>query len=59
MGSELEFALLVAYLASSAGDFFSGAVITMDGARDDWLGPWPPTQAADEQGVPLSEQRRQ
>ena len=58
MGSEQEFALLVAYLASAAGDFFSGAVITMDGARDDWLGPWPPAQAADEQGTPLSEQRQ-
>jgi citronellol/citronellal dehydrogenase len=58
MGTEQEFAWLVAYLASPAGDFFSGAVITMDGARDDWLGPWPPTQAADEQGTPLSEERR-
>ena len=58
MGTEREFAWLVAYLASPAGDFFSGAVITMDGARDDWLGPWPPAQAADEQGTPLSEQRR-
>jgi citronellol/citronellal dehydrogenase len=58
MGSEQEFAWLVAFLASPAGDFFSGAVITMDGARDDWLGPWPPAQAADEQGTPLSEQRR-
>jgi NAD(P)-dependent dehydrogenase (short-subunit alcohol dehydrogenase family) len=58
MGSEKEFAWLVAYLASPAGDFFSGAVITMDGARDNWLGPWPPRQAADEQGTPLSEQRR-
>lgn len=58
MGTEREFAWLVAYLASPAGDFFSGTVITMDGARDDWLGPWPPSQAADEQGVPLSEERR-
>jgi citronellol/citronellal dehydrogenase len=58
MGTEREFAWLVAYLASPAGDFFSGAVITMDGARDDWLGPWPPVQAADEQGTPLSEERR-
>jgi citronellol/citronellal dehydrogenase len=58
MGSEQEFAWLVAYLASPAGDFFSGSVITMDGARDDWLGPWPPAQAADEQGTPLSEERR-
>jgi citronellol/citronellal dehydrogenase len=58
MGTEQEFAWLVAYLASPAGDFFSGAVITMDGARDDWLGSWPPAQAADEQGTPLSEERR-
>jgi citronellol/citronellal dehydrogenase len=59
MGSEREWAWLVAYLASPAGDFFSGTVLTMDGARDDWLGPWPPAQAADEQGTPLSEQRRE
>ncbi|HEV3094268.1 MAG TPA: SDR family oxidoreductase [Solirubrobacteraceae bacterium] len=59
MGSEREWAWLVAYLASPAGDFFSGTVLTMDGARDDWLGPWPPPQAADEQGAPLSEQRRE
>lgn len=58
LGTEREFAWLVAYLASPAGDFFSGAVITMDGARDDWLGPWPPPQAADDQGTPLSEERR-
>lgn len=58
MGSEREWAWLVAYLASPAGDFFSGATLTMDGARDCWLGPWPPPQAADEQGTPLSEQRR-
>jgi citronellol/citronellal dehydrogenase len=58
MGTEQEWAWLVAYLASPGGDFFSGTVITMDGARDDWLGPWPPAQATDEQGAPLSEQRR-
>jgi len=58
MGTEREWAWLVAYLASPAGDFFSGTVLTMDGARDDWLGPWPPAQAADEQGAPLSEERR-
>jgi citronellol/citronellal dehydrogenase len=57
MGAEREFAWLVAYLASPAGDFFSGAVLTMDGARDDWLGPWPPAAAADEHGTPLSERR--
>src|SRR5450759_675941 len=58
LGTEREFAWLVAYLASPDGDLFSGSVITMDGARDDWLGPWPPPQAADAQGTPLSEERR-
>ncbi len=42
MGTEEEWAWLVAYLASPAGDFHSGSVITMDGARDNWFGPWPP-----------------
>ncbi|HEX3692162.1 MAG TPA: SDR family oxidoreductase [Solirubrobacteraceae bacterium] len=59
MGSEREWAWLVAYLASPAGDFFSGTVLTMDGARDDWLGPWPPPSATDAQGVPLAEERRE
>ena len=37
-GTEEEMAWLVAYLASPAGDFFSGCVITIDGARDNWFG---------------------
>jgi citronellol/citronellal dehydrogenase len=42
LGTEEEMAWLVAYLASPAGDFFSGTVITIDGARDNWFGSWPP-----------------
>ena len=42
LGTEEEMAWLVAYLASPAGDFFSGSVITIDGARDNWFGGWPP-----------------
>ncbi len=42
LGTEEEFAWLVAYLASPAGDYFSGAVLTLDGARDNWFGAWPP-----------------
>jgi citronellol/citronellal dehydrogenase len=42
LGTEEEWAWLVAYLASPAGDFFSGTVLTMDGARDNWFGSWPP-----------------
>ena len=39
LGTEEEFAWLVAYLASPAGDYFSGAVLTIDGARDNWSVP--------------------
>ena len=58
LGGEEEFAWLVAYLASPAGDYFSGAVLTLDGARDNWFGPWPPGGLADEAGKPLTEERR-
>lgn len=58
LGRPEEVAWQVAYLASPAGDFYSGSVLTMDGARDNWLGPWPPTQLTDEKGDPLAEERK-
>jgi citronellol/citronellal dehydrogenase len=58
LGSEEEMAWLIAYIASPAGDFLSGCVITIDGARDNWFGAWPPGGASDEAGEPLSEERR-
>jgi citronellol/citronellal dehydrogenase len=58
LGTEDEMAWLVAFLASPAGDFFSGAVLTIDGARDNWFGSWPPAGVADAEGTPLSEERR-
>jgi citronellol/citronellal dehydrogenase len=57
-GRPEELAWLVAYLASPAGDFVSGTTITLDGARDDWAGPWPPPAIATESGEPVAEQRR-
>jgi citronellol/citronellal dehydrogenase len=57
VGTADEIAWMVAYLASPAGDFVSGAVLTIDGARDDWFGRWPPGQAADHEGKPLAEER--
>jgi citronellol/citronellal dehydrogenase len=54
LGTEGEMAWLIAYLASPAGDFFSGTVITIDGARDNWFGRWPPGEA----GEPPAEERR-
>ncbi|HEY7456846.1 MAG TPA: SDR family oxidoreductase [Solirubrobacterales bacterium] len=56
-GRAEEMAWLVAYLASPAGDFFSGTTITIDGARDNWAGPWPP-EAIAEGGQPVAEERR-
>jgi citronellol/citronellal dehydrogenase len=58
VGEPEEMAWLVAYLASPAGDFFSGTTITIDGARDDWAGPWPPQAIAGEGGEPVAEERR-
>ena len=58
LGSEEEFAWLVAYVASPAGDYLSGAVLTIDGARDNWFGSWPPGGLRGEEGKPLAEERR-
>jgi citronellol/citronellal dehydrogenase len=58
LGTPQEMAWMIAYLASPAGDFLSGCVITLDGARDNWFGPWPPPGAAGESGEPLAEERR-
>jgi citronellol/citronellal dehydrogenase len=58
LGTEEEFAWLVAYLASPAGDFVSGTVLTIDGARDNWFGAWPPAGLTGEGGKPLAEERR-
>jgi NAD(P)-dependent dehydrogenase (short-subunit alcohol dehydrogenase family) len=58
LGTEEEFAWLVAYLASPAGDYLSGTVLTLDGARDNWFGAWPPAGITGEGGKPLAEERR-
>ena len=53
LGREEEFAWLVAFLAGPGGDYFSGAILTLDGARDNWFGAWPPGG-----GPPPVEERR-
>jgi citronellol/citronellal dehydrogenase len=58
LGRPLEHAWLVALLASPLGRAFSGSVVTLDGARDNWFGPWPPPTLADEHGVVPTEARR-
>lgn len=58
LGRAEEVAWQIAYLASPAGDFATGAVFTLDGARDNWLGGWPPADLRDATGAPLTEARR-
>lgn len=58
LGRPEEIAWLIAYLASPAGDYFSGAVLSLDGARDNWTGPWPPLRITGPEGKPLAEERK-
>jgi citronellol/citronellal dehydrogenase len=57
LGREEEMGWLVAYLASPAGDFFSGAVLTIDGARDNWFGAWPPGVYGDSGELPAEKRK--
>jgi citronellol/citronellal dehydrogenase len=58
LGTAAEHAWLVALLASPLGSAFNGSTITLDGARDNWFGPWPPPGLADESGtVPVEERK--
>jgi len=58
LGRPGEHAWLVALLATPLGRAMNGATITLDGARDNWLGPWPPAGLADESGEVPTEKRR-
>jgi citronellol/citronellal dehydrogenase len=58
LGRPIEHAWLIALLASDLGRGLSGSVVTLDGARDNWFGPWPPPTLADEEGVVPTEARR-
>ncbi len=58
LGRPEEMAWMLAYLASPAAEFFSGSVITIDGARDNWFGPWPPgSWGAGGEDLPAEERR--
>jgi citronellol/citronellal dehydrogenase len=58
LGTVAEHAWLVALLASPLGRAFGGSTVTLDGARDNWCGPWPPAGLADESGEVPTEERR-
>jgi citronellol/citronellal dehydrogenase len=57
LGDVEEYGWLVALLASPAGRSFSGSVISIDGAVDNWSGPWPPRDLAGEGEIPTEERR--
>jgi citronellol/citronellal dehydrogenase len=57
-GRPEEIAWLLAYLASPAGDYYSGTTITLDGGRDDWFGSWPPERLQARGGELPAEERR-
>ena len=57
-GTVAEHAWLVSLLASPLGAAFNGSTVTLDGARDNWFGPWPPPGLTDDEGaVPVEERR--
>ncbi|WP_354700914.1 putative 2,4-dienoyl-CoA reductase [Paraconexibacter sp. AEG42_29] len=58
LGTPEQIAWMVAQLASPAGDYTTGSVITIDGARDNHIGPWPPERELGEDGLPAIEVRR-
>lgn len=58
LGAVEEHAWLVALLASPLGRAFSGSTVTLDGARDNWFGPWPPPGLADASGEVPTEERK-
>jgi len=59
LGQEREHGWLIGLLATPLGRAFTGSVITLDGARDNWFGPWPPPEVRDDRGeVPTEERQR-
>lgn len=58
LGTPEQIAWMVCQLASPAGDYTTGSVITIDGARDNHIGPWPPERELGPDGKPAQEVRR-
>jgi citronellol/citronellal dehydrogenase len=57
LGAVEEYGWLVALLASPLGSAFSGSVVTLDGALDNWSGAWPPTDLTRDGDVPTEARR--
>ena len=57
LGSLEEYGWLIALLATPLGGSLSGSVVTLDGALDNWTGPWPPGDLTREGEVPTEARR--
>ena len=58
LGKLEEYGWLVALLATPLGAALSGSVVTLDGALDNWFGPWPPSDLTRDGQVPTEQRRR-
>lgn len=58
LGTMQEFAWLVALLATPLGRSLSGSTVTLDGAADNWFGPWPPPHLIGDEGAVPTEERK-
>jgi citronellol/citronellal dehydrogenase len=58
LGEVEEYGWLVALLATPLGRSLSGSVVTLDGALDNWTGPWPPPDLVRDGNVPTEERPR-
>jgi citronellol/citronellal dehydrogenase len=58
LGTMQEFAWLVAMLATPLGRALTGSTVTLDGACDNWTGPWPPPSLVSDEGDVPTEERR-
>ncbi len=57
LGDVREYAWLVVLLATPVGRAFSGSVLTLDGALDNWFGVWPPPDLTRDGQVPTEARR--
>ena len=58
LGTMDDYAWLITMLCSPLGHDLSGSVVTLDGALDNWEGPWPRETMVDERGVVPTEARK-
>ena len=57
LGREVEHAWPWRSAAHRSARALSGSVVTLDGARDNWFGPWPPESLAEDGGEVPTEAR--